>query len=45
MGCRLHAPFMTLSFLSLVVIPEIKIGEKGLFSYPDFNWCSLVEQE
>jgi adenine deaminase len=45
MGCRMHAPFMTLSFLSLVVIPEIKIGEKGLFSYPDFNWCSLIEQE
>ncbi len=45
MGCRLHAPFMTLSFLSLVVIPEIKIGEKGLFSYPDFNWCSLIKQE
>lgn len=38
MGCRLSAPFMTLSFMSLVVIPEIKIGEKGLFSYSKFNW-------
>ena len=36
--CQLDAPFMTLSFLSLVVIPEIKIGEKGLFSYTDFDW-------
>lgn len=38
LGCTLESPFMTLSFLSLVVIPEIKIGEKGLFSYTDFNW-------
>lgn len=38
LGCNLDAPFMTLSFLSLVVIPEIKIGEKGLFSYTDFDW-------
>lgn len=38
LGCKLDAPFMTLSFLSLVVIPEIKIGEKGLFSYTDFDW-------
>lgn len=38
LGCKLDAPFMTLSFLSLVVIPEIKIGEKGLFSYTGFDW-------
>ncbi len=38
MGCSLAAPFMTLSFLSLVVIPEVKIGEKGLFSYSAFGW-------
>lgn len=38
MGCNLHAPFMTLSFLSLIVIPELKIGEQGLFSYEKFNW-------
>lgn len=37
-GCGIDSPFMTLSFLSLVVIPELKIGEKGLFSYTDFNW-------
>ncbi len=38
LGCQLNAPFMTLSFMSLVVIPEIKIGEKGLFSYSAFDW-------
>ena len=41
LGCNIDAPFMTLSFLSLVVIPEIKIGEKGLFSYTDFNWMEV----
>lgn len=30
MGCRLDDPFMTLSFLSLSVIPEIKLTDKGL---------------
>lgn len=40
MHCRLSAPFMTLSFMSLVVIPEIKIGEKGLFSYSKFDWIT-----
>ncbi len=38
MGSLLSAPFMTLSFLSLVVIPEVKIGERGLFSYANFDW-------
>lgn len=37
-GCQLSDPFMTLSFMSLVVIPEIKIGEHGLFSYDKFYW-------
>lgn len=39
MGCTLRAPFMTLSFLSLVVIPSIKIGEQGLFLYDQMNWA------
>lgn len=37
-GCKLYAPLMTLSFLSLLVIPEVKLGEKGLFSYSAFDW-------
>ncbi len=39
LGCRIKSPFMTLSFLSLVVIPEIKIGEKGVFLYEKFDWA------
>jgi adenine deaminase len=30
MGCKLRAPFITLSFLALPVIPELKITDKGL---------------
>lgn len=38
MGCPLHAPFMTLAFMSLLVIPELKIGEKGLFDFYKFDF-------
>ena len=31
MNNRLEAPFMTLSFLSLLVIPNVKISNRGLF--------------
>jgi adenine deaminase len=30
MGCKLPAPFITLSFLALPVIPKLKITDKGL---------------
>ncbi|MFR9603334.1 MAG: adenine deaminase [Rikenellaceae bacterium] len=38
MGTTLESPFMTLSFMSLCVIPTIKIGEKGLFNTDINNW-------
>lgn len=37
-GCRLNAPFMTLAFMSLLVIPALRIGEKGLFDYNSFSF-------
>lgn len=40
MGCTLDSPFMTLSFMALIVIPELKIGERGLFEYSKFNFIS-----
>jgi adenine deaminase len=30
-GCLLNAPFMTMAFMALLVIPELKISDKGLF--------------
>ncbi len=38
LGSPLAAPFMTLSMLSLIVIPELKISERGLFRYSTFSW-------
>lgn len=31
--CQLHAPFMTLSFMALLVIPKLKLSDQGLFDY------------
>ena len=36
MGCNLRAPFMTLSFMALLVIPSLKISDKGLFDVNKF---------
>ncbi|MCX7954056.1 MAG: adenine deaminase [Bacteroidales bacterium] len=43
LGTNLKSPFMTLSFLSLLVIPFIKIGDKGIFNVKDFKFIPLVE--
>ncbi len=41
MGCKLKAPFMTLSFLTLLVIPKLKLSDRGLFDGEKFNFTSL----
>ena len=40
-GCRLASPFMTLSFMSLLVIPSLKLGDKGLFDVDKFEMTDL----
>jgi adenine deaminase len=40
-GCPFTSPFMTLSFLSLIVIPELKIFDKGLFDVSAFRPVDL----
>jgi len=40
-GVRLSEPCMTMSFLTLLVIPEIKMSDKGLFNSKDFNFIDL----
>ncbi len=44
LGCKLKAPFMSLSFMALLVIPELKIGDKGLFDGNKFCLTSLFEE-
>lgn len=41
LGCRLPAPFMTLSFLALPVIPALKITDHGLVDVNRFKIVSL----
>jgi len=41
MGCSMKAPFMTLSFMALLVIPDLKIGDQGLFDVNKFEKVSL----
>ncbi len=36
-------PFLTLSFLSLPVIPSIKITDKGLFDVTNFKFIKIIE--
>lgn len=43
LGCLLKAPFMTLSFMALLVIPELKLSNKGLFDGNTFAFTSLYE--
>ena len=44
LGSGLTAPFMSLSFMSLLVIPELKIGDKGLFDVNRFAFTSLFPE-
>lgn len=37
LGSSLSAPFMTLSFMALLVIPHLKLSDLGLFDGDDFN--------
>jgi adenine deaminase len=40
-GSKMKAPFMTLSFMALLVIPDLKIGDQGLFDVKKFEQVSL----
>lgn len=42
-GSDLDAPFMTLSFMSLLVIPELKLSDKGLFDSTTFSYTRLFD--
>ena len=37
LGIHLNAPFMTLSFMALLVIPHLKLSDKGLFDGDNFK--------
>ena len=44
LGSSLSAPFMTLSFMALLVIPDLKLSDKGLFSGQQFEFVPLFKE-
>jgi len=42
LGCTMEHPFMTLAFLALPVIPELKLTDKGLVDVAKFDFVSSV---
>ena len=43
-GCQINAPFMTLAFMALPVIPDLKLTDKGLFDVASFGFTSLWKE-
>lgn len=43
-GCKIDDPFMAMGFLSLPVIPELKITDKGVFDTTKFDFVDIFEQ-
>jgi len=42
LGSTLASPFMTLSFMALLVIPALKLSDKGLFNGESFTFTSVI---
>jgi adenine deaminase len=45
LGCAMKAPFMTLSFMALLVIPDLKLSDRGLFDVRKFELVPLFTGE
>ncbi|WP_321423469.1 adenine deaminase [uncultured Methanobacterium sp.] len=43
MGSNLTSPFMTMSFMALLVIPRLKISDKGLFDVESFQFVDVLK--
>ena len=43
MGCKLPSPFTTLSFQSLLVVPELKLSDKGLFDSRNMRFVDILK--
>jgi adenine deaminase len=43
LNCPLRSPFMSLSFMALLVIPSLKLSDKGLFDGTTFQFTEIFE--
>lgn len=44
LGSKLRAPYMSLSFMALLVIPELKLSDKGLFNGRSFEFTDVFSE-
>lgn len=44
LGSKLRSPYMTLSFMALLVIPSLKLSDRGLFDADKFRFTDLFEK-
>jgi len=44
MGSQLDSPYMTLSFMALLVIPSLKLSDKGLFNGEQFEFVDIFHE-
>ena len=42
-GCKFHSPFITLAFMCLPVIPQLKLTDKGLFDSVKFQFLDTCK--
>ena len=42
LGCKLDAPFMTMAFMSLLVLPSLKMSDQGLFDGDNFEFIDVI---
>lgn len=42
LGCKLDSPFMTMAFMSLLVIPSLKLSDFGLFDGDSFEFIDVI---
>lgn len=45
LGSKLRAPYMSLSFMALLVIPELKLSDKGLFNGKSFEFMDVFVKD
>lgn len=43
-GSTIESPFTTLSFMALLVIPHLKLSDKGLFNVDDFDFVDVIKK-
>ena len=45
LGSEFNSPFLTLAFMSLLVIPKLKLSDKGLFDVNQFKVINLFKEQ